>query len=79
MPRPEVAIARDALNQSASIVRQLRLEEFDFICDCPACEELQRDGHGYDGNDAKSQVGFCAACELAGCTPDRARCMEEEG
>lgn len=79
VPRPEVAIARDALSQFASIVRQLRLEEFDFICDCPACEELQRDGHGYNGDHMESQGGLCAACDLAGCTADVARCLEEEG
>jgi hypothetical protein len=41
-------------------------------CACPGCEEDTASGHG-----GEKGHRFCHACETAGCTPEQARCSEE--
>jgi hypothetical protein len=43
------------------------------ICACPGCEEEAAAGHG-----GEQSHRFCHACEAAHCTPEQARCGEEE-
>ena len=43
------------------------------ICACPGCEEEAAAGHG-----GEQGHRFCHACEAARCTPEQARCGEED-
>jgi hypothetical protein len=43
------------------------------ICACPGCEEEAAAGHGGEAGHV-----FCHACEAAGCTPEKARCGNED-